>query len=650
MVRPSVLVGAILVLTTALEPASASTPASAAAPAGPCGLSPILRDDAGAARILAGRLAPDPTDRRPAPDRVRSLLALVAPRLGLVPEDLDETDLIEVETRTTALGTTVRFQRRRDGLPLEPGELVTQLDPEGNLVWVAHDGPVDGFDVTGLASAPGVTADEVLAAALADLGVSEDLAAPPGVERVLAWEGGAPEVQWVVTLAARQPRGDWEIRLDRDGRVLSRRDTRAFARARVFLANPVVAMRDPTLRDGDDSAEAVPEAAYSEVDLQGLDDSGTLTGEWVSTEASAVRAFEPDGVFAYRRDDPRFEEVVAYHAIDTLQRAIQAAGVTGALQKRIVVDVHATEDDQSWYSRASRGLHFGSGGVDDAEDAEIVWHEYGHALQDDQVPAWGSTPQARAMGEGFGDYLAAAMAERVSDFQVECAGDWDSTAYSKTDPPCLRRLDSAKRFPRDLTGMEHQDGELWSACLWQIHGGIGDPAAALRTIVSHHFLLTRYATMQKAALAMLATDLQLSGGANARVIRRVFTERGILPPAAFLELALRDPAGSPVRGSVRVASGAGGPGPGPFEVPAATGFVRLEVAPGPVVLEITAGGHAPPEPLELELGLGDERRVELVLEPLRLSGPAGRVPGSTATGDLPARVRISDRIGPSSYR
>jgi hypothetical protein len=34
-------------------------------------------------------------------------------------------------------------------------------------------------------------------------------------------------------------------------------------------------------------------------------------------------------------------------------------------------------------------LAFGEGGVDDAEDVDVVLHEYGHAIQHDTVPGWG---------------------------------------------------------------------------------------------------------------------------------------------------------------------------------------------------------------------------------------------------------------------
>ncbi len=46
-----------------------------------------------------------------------------------------------------------------------------------------------------------------------------------------------------------------------------------------------------------------------------------------------------------------------------------------------------------------KALTFGTGGVDDAEDAGIIAHEYGHSIQDNQVPGFGSSAEGGAMGE-----------------------------------------------------------------------------------------------------------------------------------------------------------------------------------------------------------------------------------------------------------
>ena len=40
-------------------------------------------------------------------------------------------------------------------------------------------------------------------------------------------------------------------------------------------------------------------------------------------------------------------------------------------------------------------------------------------------------------------------------------------------PPCLRRLDGTKHYPEAIVGEVHDDGEIWSAALWQIRGAIG---------------------------------------------------------------------------------------------------------------------------------------------------------------------------------
>jgi hypothetical protein len=109
-------------------------------------------------------------------------------------------------------------------------------------------------------------------------------------------------------------------------------------------------------------------------------------------------------------------------------------------------------------------------------------------------------------------------------------GSWDATAYSKDDPPCLRRLDSEKRYPRDVDGEVHDDGEIWSACLWQIRQAMGRKAAD-KLILSHHFLLQRDASFKDAAESLIQADQQLNGGANGAAIHKIFVRRGILGSA-----------------------------------------------------------------------------------------------------------------------
>ena len=67
-----------------------------------------------------------------------------------------------------------------------------------------------------------------------------------------------------------------------------------------------------------------------------------------------------------------------------------APGASSGINDRTQVAVaDAFRDDNSFYSPATRRIKYGSGGVDDAEDADVILHEYGHAMQDDQVRGFG---------------------------------------------------------------------------------------------------------------------------------------------------------------------------------------------------------------------------------------------------------------------
>src|SRR6185436_2326861 len=239
---------------------------------------------------------------------------------------------------------------------------------------------------------------------------------------------------------------------------------------------------------------AVPDSAYASVDLMDLDSSGFVTGQFCSTDRTTGRASATGGDFTtLKRSDRGFDEVEAYWAIDTAQRYLQSLGVTSAANYQIRIDVHAFSDDNSFYSPGGNGqgvLSFGDGGVDDAQDAEIVWHEYGHAVLDNQaeIRLGSGAGEPGAIHEGWGDYFAATLSTTVpgdSRF-YPTVGEWDATSYNPGNPPYLRRVDGAKRYPRDYRGEVHDDGELWSACLWDIHEALGR-ATADRVIVNANF-------------------------------------------------------------------------------------------------------------------------------------------------------------------
>ena len=182
-----------------------------------------------------------------------------------------------------------------------------------------------------------------------------------------------------------------------------------------------------------DNTNATLDAERINVTLERLDDgTGLLRGEWVDLTLpgglNVPDANEPTRIYNYDRNDPRFEQVVVYYAVDQMQAYFHSLGfdddagptANGIRDFPTMAHAHWFTADNSFYSTGNDAIHFGDGGVDDAEDADIIAHEYGHAVQHDQNPNWGGGEMG-AMGEGFGDYLAASFYADVGDADIPVA-------------------------------------------------------------------------------------------------------------------------------------------------------------------------------------------------------------------------------------
>ncbi|MBI3890806.1 MAG: pre-peptidase C-terminal domain-containing protein [Candidatus Wallbacteria bacterium] len=450
-------------------------------------------------------------------------------------------DLVPVR-RASGLATDhVWFQRMLSGLPVEGATIGVHL-AAGQVRSVAGShGPALALVAGKDGALPFARA---LEAALTHTGAVAPLRAPASGEQVV-WASGATGIPaWRIGVPSREPLADFVVWVDgRTGAVLASKDVlqRASGSGRVFDPNPVVTLQNPALTDQNDSEAAVPSGAYFTRTLQRLDGSGNLRGSFVDvysqpSGAQRSRAFEPSLSFSYGRSDLRFEETMVYFHIDRAQALIQQLGFTNVNNRVQTVNAHAQANDNSFYSPLTKELAFGDGGVDDAEDADVILHEYGHSIQDNQVPGWGGSAESGAMGEGWGDFHAAAsLALSLGQtYQLEVVADWDATSYSPDNPPDLRRLDSTKHYPEGLQNEVHKDGEIWSACLWQLRGAVG-MQQALRLVLESHFHVPSNGTFADGANAIQQADQALNAGANATAIRQIFINRGILGSAPAVD-------------------------------------------------------------------------------------------------------------------
>jgi Zn-dependent metalloprotease len=306
----------------------------------------------------------------------------------------------------------------------------------------------------------------------------------------------------------------------------------------VFASNPVQSLGDESLTDQKDSDAAVPAAAYQSVELTNLDGSGYLQGDYANVYSSTGRrAFSPTNTFTYTRHQDQFEQVMAYYWITQAQRYIQSLGF-GVTRRGIdnrpqAIRINQWGVDNSFATDHPKNeLRFGKGGVDDAEDAEVILHEYGHAIHFSQNFSFASE-EAGAISEGFGDYWAVTVSDVVDQAlgvpQLEplpCVADWDSTSYTRGVPHCLRRVDEDLTYPDDLDGEVHDDGQIWSRALWGIRQSLGNVQAD--TIILQGSFDFPGTTMPDLANRTVEAARQLYGDGVADTVHQVFVSRGIL--------------------------------------------------------------------------------------------------------------------------
>lgn len=319
---------------------------------------------------------------------------------------------------------------------------------------------------------------------------------------------------------------------------------------RVFHPNPVV-----TLRQEDLAADAIiPDEVYQTVRLMRLDKSGYLSGRYVDTRRTPNRVHQPNRVFLYDRSHPGFEEVMAYYFVDKVIDWIMRLGWRECFPfpKPLRINAHNDEKDNSKFRPPLWAIFFGDGGVNDAEDASIIVHELGHAIQWAQVNDWGACENPdcpiRAMTEGFGDWLSAVyFAEERHDYHKGWIGDWDKRG-SKPPRPYLRRVTEDKTAAH-WVGKAHKDGEIWSAALWHLFLASGGDSknrkirnqarstAAKLVLESHYYLDDSdrdSLTFSDGVKALLKADCLLNDdltrpGPQDELIRDVFEKRGIRP-------------------------------------------------------------------------------------------------------------------------
>jgi hypothetical protein len=321
-------------------------------------------------------------------------------------------------------------------------------------------------------------------------------------------------------------------------------------RGLVFDPDPRTSLMNAELMD--ESEPSIFDQAYVERDLRDIglvNGNYVLKGPWVTIsdfeEPTTQPSISSTGVWTAKRGSDEFDDAMTYFHLDQNQRYIQSLGFQGekGIQfNSIEVDSNGLNGaDNSHYIPSSNRMAFGHGCVDDNEDADVILHEYGHAINYSINRNW-SGGDTGAMGEGFGDYWAGSYSASTVNglsFEKDRVFNWDGS-------PCWsgRTLNAEGAIYNPATTYSahtsieggFQSDELWSTPLFQSLVqliSLGVPRSEVDAIILEaQFGLGAGVKMRDMATAIVATaDRLYPGGQHRQVLLQEFQRHNIIDPA-----------------------------------------------------------------------------------------------------------------------
>ncbi len=462
--------------------------------------------------------------------KILLLLFLLIPFLLDSAEDKDQWKLLTVEQ--SAIGKHVQYQQMYGGIPVFGSYARVSTDSSGRIIarsstMVALHGKME------------YPLDAQFAVSTARRFGNGNLIYNDGL-RILPSDS-KPKLVWQISIDSENVAfGSWILLVDAQNPRIIQRAIKTFfnfeGQGNVWTENPAT----------------TPNRVIQT--LPNMDSSRTLSGKFVRVYnantafdvasplhlSDYTRAKEESRVYNYAENDPKVEEAMGYFHINAVHDRWRSVGFRG-LDRRlpIFVNVAGTDGgpglDNSLYSRNRKFrktgfLGFGAGDQFEnaALDAEIVYHEYGHAVLDKLRPEFLDSTESvypLSLHEAVGDISAAALSGNPKLFDFGFSSR-DTHQYFG------RKLNNKNRFPKSVIDKTfhlaepHHTGLILGGSWWDLQKQIGAIPAQQLLFESFH-LLPANPDFFDVRDAMIAADGALHSSANTAAIQKAFAKHGI---------------------------------------------------------------------------------------------------------------------------
>ncbi|HET9316640.1 MAG TPA: peptidase [Vicinamibacteria bacterium] len=420
----------------------------------------------------------------------RQYLREAATQLGLQRPDL--SDLRFLGSRRGLATTALRFAQTYKGVPVYGAEIKVSMDSESVVIFV-----MNGYkrDVSLEDATPRVTKDVARATALAHLKAE----GPMQYDRtdLVVYQGrSGSRLAWKVVVEPGSPLGTWETLVDaKTGAVFRVEDQSCYGSENgtgtVFNPDPLssaqAAYGAPGFVDGSDADTPELNGQRVTVTLRDIDNTAgfTLRGPFAEIRDFELPNFglftQAGSDFSSTRSPNVFEAANTYYHIDTFMRYINDPPPAGlgvvVMPFQYVGGVRFDPSgfngaDNSHYLGGSGQLAFGEGGVDDAEDADVIIHELGHGIHHWITNSGPS--QVEGLSEGTGDYLAQSYSRSFNQWPSSAPAFQWTFSWDGHNPFWSGRITNyAAHYPEGLVGQVHTDGQIWATANMRIWDQLG---------------------------------------------------------------------------------------------------------------------------------------------------------------------------------